>query len=370
MGFGGWLAKMSQVFLYLPDLEKIATPVADFTKRLNLYVDSLSRNNKGHNSDFMLITTSAPTNQIGDIRFIWRQVSRFTLIRFWQVRKIIGNTQTKRTLISGNNHSALFVSLLVRLICKDVRIQTSIHAELSALMEDRTLKGIVKLNIMRVLVPKVDSLRLVTVRDIVKAHEIFKLETSKIFVAPVPLILPDRFPQRLDLDSISIGFVGRFHEERGVGEWIDIASSAKKRFPELKLKLVGDGPLRTKFEEELANFSDSVQYTGLLNQDQLRFYWPEIRVLLVCAAKESYGMASREALLSGTLVLARRNHASEELKMLSPELVSLYEDKEEALRNLQELFERKVSYTSIDLFRKKFLAQQSESLDVLAKSWI
>ena len=361
---------MSNVFLYLPKLKSIATPVIDFAERMNIYTLALERISPTPGSVFTLITTTPIPKLATKKKFVWLTVSPIPLIRFWQARKRIVQSPGNKTLISGNNHLALIASLLLRLTIANLKIQTSIHAELVAIEEDKSFKGRVKFWLMLKLIPRVDSLRLVTSRDVDKASTLFKLPRSQILVAPVPVLISGELINKQKTEFPSLGFVGRIHEERGVSEWTKIALAAKSKIPELKVKVIGDGPERSYLEKALSAISTSVKFYGFVPQAELIKLWPEISVLLVSAPKESYGMATREALASGTLVLAKRNGANEDLKSIAPELVTLYDDEESAIKLLTEMLSRPINPSQVNEFRKNFAGQQRDYLDLLAKSWL
>ncbi len=66
-------------------------------------------------------------------------------------------------------------------------------------------------------------------------------------------------------DAFVLGHVGRFHEQKNHTFLIDIAAEVARREPNMRLLLVGDGPLRPQIEAKVAclGLTDKVIFAGL-----------------------------------------------------------------------------------------------------------
>jgi len=160
---------------------------------------------------------------------------------------------------------------------------------------------------------------------------------------------------------ISLGFVGRVHEERDPLSWAAIANS----LPDMPKLVVGDGPLLNEMRMRLKKG----EFTGALNSAELEKIWPRINVLLSTAPYESYGLTIREALLHGVPVVAKTSAGVRELASRFPKLVRSFEEPSQAITLIVELFDSPPSKSEFSSFKEWFVESQQESLRALAKLW-
>jgi glycosyltransferase involved in cell wall biosynthesis len=135
----------------------------------------------------------------------------------------------------------------------------------------------------------------------------FGIESKSIDILPVELNLPNSTQQlKVKSPRLRLGFVGRIHQDRGTGLFIEIIKILGKLHEGIEAVVVGDGPARDDFLGTLSAFGPNVNvnYLGFLEGESLAKAWTNIDILLSTAPLESYGRTIRECLISTTPVLA------------------------------------------------------------------
>jgi glycosyltransferase involved in cell wall biosynthesis len=282
--------------------------------------------------------------------------------------------QSEKMIVAGNNFDALFIALLIRRLSQNTRIQASIHMEVEAIKRLSGFKGLIKKVLLKSMIPRVDSIRVVRSSERERVAEFFGLNLDRIVVCPLP-IAPELLIDTQELENHTnrmgvIGFVGRIHEERKPLYWAEITSPLLEKFRGVNLLVVGEGPLREQMYQRLSQFSDRVEFTGQLLVNELVSVWKEIHTLLITAPFESYGMAAREALLNGCFVVAPNIDAYKDLKNLAPNAVCLYDNKFEAIQSLETVLKGTQTIEETKQLRAQILFDQEQKLQNLAKSWV
>jgi len=125
--------------------------------------------------------------------------------------------------------------------------------------------------------------------------------------------LPDEeLVRRFDLKGKTILGVGRFAPKKGFSHLVDSAAILAKRYPDLRVVLVGFGPeedlLRDKVE--ILNLQEVVRFAGSVSQTDLPKYYRTSQVfalpsvLLPSGDTEGQGTVLLEAMASGTPLVA------------------------------------------------------------------
>lgn len=220
------------------------------------------------------------------------------------------------------------------------------------------------------------SLRCYTSVRVVSSHlkswveDNYGVASQRIFISPIPIMKKPLFNLR-DFKIPTIGLVGRLQKERGLNAAFDVIQNLSELNLNFKVRVVGDGPERKKIEQRLeSSLRDlDIEFVGALSQDQVRNIWEEIDILISMAPSEGYGLAIREALLSGAIVVALENLGTKEVVEQYSSGIHLVKDVQEAVGIISKIFTKPASYTpSVDL---RSLQEEIEfsALDELAKSW-
>jgi glycosyltransferase involved in cell wall biosynthesis len=97
--------------------------------------------------------------------------------------------------------------------------------------------------------------------------------------------------------------------------------------------IIGEGELRDLLQSwvDSSNIQKQVEIIGGIPLGQLQQYWRRINILLSAAPAEGYGLAIREALISGAVVVARKSEGSQALYDQFKLGVFLFETNDEAI---------------------------------------
>ncbi|MBX5466956.1 MAG: glycosyltransferase [Firmicutes bacterium] len=125
---------------------------------------------------------------------------------------------------------------------------------------------------------------------------------------PRPLGLPD---------APILGTVARFTPEKALDRALELVAAVRPALPDVRLVLVGDGPLRGTLVAMAARLgvADCVQFAGF--QEDVWPWLESMRVFLLTSVKEGMPYALLEAMAAGRLILATPVGAV-------PELVASY----------------------------------------------
>lgn len=127
-------------------------------------------------------------------------------------------------------------------------------------------------------------------------HDALKVPVRRLrnqYLVPV-----SEAPSAVDVAPVDVLFVGRLIERKGVGDLIE----ALRRAPELSAVVVGDGPLRARFEEQAA--WANVRFVGELDRSDVAAWMKAAKCLVVPSRDEPWGLVVHEAVQSGIPVVA------------------------------------------------------------------
>lgn len=361
-----------EIYFYLPRSKSIATNFNDFLKRWQTYADYLVKHSHKGNHIVILTDTTISSNHFENLTVL--SLGKARIRQLVVLYRQLASHNTEKMLIAGNNFDALLISLLVRKFTFKTKVQASIHMEIEAIRRLSGFKGSIKRFLLNLMIPKVDSVRVVRASEKERVVDYFGLNPDRILVCPLP-VSPELLIDPVEIRAHTrgrkvIGFVGRIHDERRPIEWAEITSRLLDRCSEPKLLIVGEGLMKKQMEEILLKYSNRAEFTGQVRVEALLDVWRQIHTLLVTAPFESYGMAAREALLNGCFVVAPKIDAYIELKFLAPDGVYLYENPINADRVLESVLQRTCETKDIEEIRVKFFEDQDKSLTNLVLSWI
>lgn len=111
-------------------------------------------------------------------------------------------------------------------------------------------------------------------------------------------------------------YVGRLHPEKGVVDLLQAFALVREQLPELRLKLIGDGPQRAHLEQlsHQLGVDAAVTFTGVLKNRELPPHFQAATVFILPSVttrkwEEQVGMAALQALACGLPVVATRSGA-------------------------------------------------------------
>jgi glycosyltransferase involved in cell wall biosynthesis len=266
-------------------------------------------------------------------------------------------------IISGDPYFSFLRAIIMKFfLSRKIHIQVSFHGEIEQLL-GKSMKNSLKLLLLSLSYRFADLIRFVSNSQEEDVAKYFKYERRKTVVVPVPI---NQLESKSSLSQTNcVAFVGRLHEERGIEEWVAITTQIRS----LNQLIIGDGPMADDFKK----ICPKGEFLGSISNRQVQQQWKRVSILLSTAPFESYGLSMREALLHNVPVVSRRNLGSMELHSKYPQLVAIYESEDQAVLLIEKLIEiqRKGSNEAEFVrFRMNFFAEQDQSLNRLAQSWI
>jgi L-malate glycosyltransferase len=103
-----------------------------------------------------------------------------------------------------------------------------------------------------------------------------------------------------------VGFLGRLESQKGVPDLIRAAAIVRRRNPDVRFKIAGDGAMREELEQQATRLQllDVVEFVGW-QKDRVKFL-REIDFLAMPSIWEAFGLSAAEAMLLERPVVASR----------------------------------------------------------------
>lgn len=117
---------------------------------------------------------------------------------------------------------------------------------------------------------------------------------------PVSLAHPDWASRPILL------FVGRLSQEKNVDFLLDILPGLKKKWPEILLVFVGDGPQRGSLHHRAVQkgLDKNIHFTGYIPREEMKHWYSLSDVFVFPSVTETQGLVTIESMLCGTPVVA------------------------------------------------------------------
>lgn len=136
----------------------------------------------------------------------------------------------------------------------------------------------------------------VCVSKALKDFYIDKVKNTKcVFIPNVIDSLPSKYS---NLNNTNLIHVGRFEEEKGQMDLLDVLSIVKKEIPNVKLFLIGDGSynelLRKKVHDN--GLDNNVIFTGFISKNEIEDYYLKSRLFVMTSYNESFGLVLIESM--------------------------------------------------------------------------
>lgn len=133
---------------------------------------------------------------------------------------------------------------------------------------------------------------------------------------------------KLSKKDFIILFVGRLAEEKNIEFLITSEKELNKKYSNIKLLIVGDGPDKEKYEllSEKLNLQDNIIFTGKVSWDDMPYYYHLANIFTSASKTETQGLTIIEAMASNVTPLCMRDEAFE--SMITEELNGLFFENE------------------------------------------
>lgn len=107
-------------------------------------------------------------------------------------------------------------------------------------------------------------------------------------------------------DAFVLLYVGRLAREKNISFLLELLPYIRKKKKNIRLMIVGDGPLRSQLEEyaEELKISDLTIFTGAVSPDEVKNYYHSADIFVFSSLTETQGLVTLEALASGLPVVA------------------------------------------------------------------
>jgi len=370
---------MSDVVYLLRKPEKISTPIDELIFRLNLYAEIYALENKHQKlfvllseNDFRKISKPKIYKGISFLEVKSSEDNRISLVEIYRVLK--ENRITPKLFIPNDPFRAFYLCYFLKLLFfRKSKLQLQLHGVISGIrfFNMKSLASTILLNLAIFLS---NNIRVVSATDFAKLNGIKFLARKRIFLAPIPIYIPENRPTGKKSNSVvSVAILGRIHEERGIKLLIEIIHRAYQANSNLRFHIVGSGP---SLDSLLAEVSREMNngfcfFYGQKTKPDAFSFLASMDVLLNCAPLESYGLAMREALVQGTPIVALRNDGTETLKAEFPKFVTLFSNIDEAIKLLTDVLpSTPMTHADVLMVRKRFSLANQNNIKAVAQSWI
>ena len=217
-----------------------------------------------------------------------------------------------------------------------------------------------------------------------KAYDLFKNKYKvdrNIHIIPTGIEIDRFYKEKLKKSQISdlkrilsiqnedfvILFVGRLGKEKSVDVLIDGQKEIIKRYKNVKLMIVGDGPDMEYFKKMVSNYKleNNVIFTGKVPYDDIPIYYGVADVFATASQTETQGLTVIEAMAASLPVLAIDDD-SFRLTVVNDLNGYLFKDLKEYIKHVYYLIENPKEYSKIkkqarvsaDVHSSKYFAER------------
>lgn len=138
------------------------------------------------------------------------------------------------------------------------------------------------------------------------------IDTGIFYRTPRPEALWEDLPEK-SRNCIIFGCIARLSPEKGHSDLLKAYRKLLDRYPQTRLLLVGDGPLREKIAEQIRELDLGLHVFLVGQRSNIREYLNFIDVFVLASTRESLPRAAREAMACGKPVVATRVGATREV---------------------------------------------------------
>jgi glycosyltransferase involved in cell wall biosynthesis len=292
---------------------------------------------------------------------------------FWKLQQRINNLNPGHvTLIAGDLYISPVIARSLKFIFKKrVGIQVQFHG---ATYKNHVggLRTRLKFWLMKNAVSSSDSIRIVSGFQQREIQAKFEIYSKEFVVCPIPISLAKIPTTRTSHQGLSLLILGRLHAERGIGEILELIEMLVRGKVECTIDIVGEGPLKRLFETHINHNSVATKVIlhGQKNEMEVKSFLAKSDLLISLAPDEGYGLALREAVLSGVHVLARKNSGTVDVSSSFPRRIDLIENAYEAFEFIKRFKPVDEDLGGMAEIRKAQELSDAKNIEALVMSWI
>jgi glycosyltransferase involved in cell wall biosynthesis len=106
--------------------------------------------------------------------------------------------------------------------------------------------------------------------------------------------------------AFTLGVVSRLERIKGMDLVVPAFAEVLKRFPEVRLLVVGDGSLRATMEQQAVELgcADRITWVGRQPQEELTQWYGQMDIVLMPSRSEGFGLTAIEAMANGCVMVA------------------------------------------------------------------
>jgi glycosyltransferase involved in cell wall biosynthesis len=306
-----------------------------------------------------------------NLLFLFEDANKILRIGRSAFRIISGKQES--ILVCGDHSFSVLFALTLRLIApKRIKIQTQFHGDVYSKIQNKGVKGIIRVFASRFSLKVADSVRIVSEFQKSELADVYPLAMRKFIISPIPIDYQKLSRESEIEDIFDIAVVGRLHQQRGIGDAIVLLKALLLLKPLARIVIVGSGPERRNVLGSLKKEISlgSVVTYNRLTPHELRQIYGGSKVMLSAAPAEGYGLGIREALLSGMFVVARESRGSLELSVEAPDKILTYRTRDEGLKLLESAISWKRNFAGTPKLISDQKLKDRESLSRLIQSWL
>lgn len=114
-------------------------------------------------------------------------------------------------------------------------------------------------------------------------------------------------------DEPVIGTLGSLNKTKGTSLILSAARELKNTYPNLKIRIMGDGPERAALEQLSRELGLNTEFLGAGSSESLRPFFGSLRIYVQPSYSESFGLSTLEAMSAGLPVIVSRAGALSEI---------------------------------------------------------
>lgn len=347
--------------------EKYGKMLKEVSPNAHLYIITASSKAEKQKITNYLTQAFVKSNKRFSLKFLIRT---FLIVKSLKTGQIV--------LVSGDPwESGVCTKIIQTVINKVLRLETKVQVQLHADITDiewkkRNLVNATRAKIAGIVLRRVDQIRTVSPKlkqDIVNEY---RVNEDKLFVCPVALNVPRNQNKLFSKGRPNIvGFAGRFHDDRGLEEFLSYIKKISSIDSNIGIVLAGNGPKVPDFLSKLCMHvpNKNVDFLGYLKNDEMFEFWSKIGVYISTAKSESYGRSIREAAFFGIPVIGLPSSGFSELLNLGVPWIEILNANANATE-LESQLSKLINYVTDDSLRIRFTRDLEVNSENLVNSWM